>query len=51
MKKLLTVCILTSGSVYTNISGQQEGQIKTERTSRKEREFKGPMKLRIQKKN
>lgn len=35
MKKLLTVCILTSGSVYTNISGQQEGQIKTERTSRK----------------
>lgn len=36
MKKLLTVYILTSGSIYTNISGQQEGQIKTERTGQGE---------------
>lgn len=32
MKKLLTVYILTAGSIYTNIPGQQEGHIKTERT-------------------
>lgn len=36
MKKLLIVYILTAGSVYTNIPGQQEGHIKTERTEQRE---------------